>query len=157
MSSYGIKVPQEILQAFEDLALAKSIVTNAESLIRDYCQEHGEVDHAGLWNGRRQGFSEVTDPDVILPAVAALLEYDGMPLEVLFEEKDGKDIALQKINKNLRGNKEWRPYYMNQLDSHAGEDGELITRYGAVNCNPVKNRPSEEKYVILEPGEEKRK
>ncbi|KKL48019.1 hypothetical protein LCGC14_2329740 [marine sediment metagenome] len=152
-----MNVPKEILQAFEDLALAKSIVTNAESLIKAYCEEHGEVDHAGLWCGRRQTLKEVDDPDVSLAALEQCVEYDGMPLEEMFREPEGNAIALQKISKNMRGNKDWRPQYMAHFDYAAGEDGGSLYVYGAVSCTPVKNRPSEEKYIILEPGEEKMK
>ena len=149
--------PPEILQAMEDLALAKSIVTNAESLIKTYCLEHGEVDHAGLWCGSRQTFKEVDDPDVILAAIVDCIETDGMPLGTMFEEARGGDVAIQKVSKNLRANKDWRSIYMTRFDFHGGEDGGRMYSYGAVSCTPVKSRPSEEKYVILEPGEEKRK
>ena len=150
------KPPKEILQAFEDLALGKSIVTNAESLIKGYCEEHGEIDHAGLWCGRRQTFKEVDDPDVILAALVDCMDIDGLPLEEMFSERGGDAIALHKVSKNLRSNKDWREVYMTRFDFHGAEDGGTMYSYGDVSCNPVKNRPSEEKYIILEPGEGKK-
>lgn len=143
-----------------ELALAQSMVNDHTGWFRanasDLLVEVGapEVDLAGMWIGRRQGFSEATDPECVLLALEQCLEEHGMPLREAFQEPRGATVALDKVDKNLRCNKDWRQYYMHALDYHGGEEGVTITRFGGVNCTPIKKRPSGEKYLILEPGQE---
>jgi len=153
-----VDVPiEEAQQRMEELAVAKSIVQQHEAWLKDYVKEHGEIDHAGLWCGLRQSFKEVDNPQMVLLALLDSIEQDGMPLAEAFVEPRGAFTALQKVSKNLRGNKDWRDVYMKNLDFHGGEEGATIFEFGSVQSSPVKSRPSGEKSVILEPGEEARK
>ena len=148
----------EALRRMDELAVAKSIVSEHEAWLTKYAKQHGELEHAGLWAGPRQSFREVTNPELALLALKDMLEI--FTVEQLFAEKDGSYSALQKLDKTLRANREneeVRPKWLACLDYHGGEEGTMITEYGNVQAGPITSRPSEEHYVILQPGEEARK
>lgn len=130
-------------------AHATRTVNNTKQRLMELWPEVGNIDAHGMWMGGRQGFNEAYKPTILLQALINVATERGFPLvDELFAQLD------RHAMKRLAEHPEWKDYIVTEIKRLDPEDEGLTLHWGGVNFSPVKTRPSDEKYRVLERGDE---
>lgn len=145
--------PEEV-KRFEDYVIAQSVISDFDAWWRENWPRIGNVEVAGLWAGGRRSRSEVYKADVLREAVEEL----NIPvLDALLgaDDPDSPPAILTNAQlKKLAMDKRWKDKLHDKIKELDPEDEGLLEMAGELNISPLKKKPSEGDYEIVDPRSE---
>jgi hypothetical protein len=146
--SHDPELIKEAEAKMEEYALAKRTVNQLDEWFKSHQNQLPQISAHGMWFGRRQQFKEVYKQQVFIDAVMMVIEEYELPIRdilMLLSNGQMKDITYFDVHGE---------YVRSAVKASDEQDGGIEKKHGKVGTSPIKKAPSENNYVILEPGEE---